>query len=543
MSLKNIFLLFGGLGFFLYGMKLMSEGMEKVAGAKMRKVLELCTRNRFVGMVVGLLFTAVIQSSSATTVMVVSFVNSGLISLVQAVGPILGANIGTTVTGLLVTLKLEDVAPLIIIAGVIMVSFSKKPMVQKAGEVILGFGVLFYGMGVMSSSMRSMGESEAVRNALMSLENPFLAVLAGFVITTILQSSSASTGILIAMASEGLLGLPICMYLLLGCNMGTCTSAMIASINGKKDAKRAAWVHMLFNVFAMLITVPILMIFMRPITGFFTGFIGSAGRQVAMANIIFKTIHVIILFPFAGLLVKLATLLVPGTDQKTEKYELKYIGQRDIFTPATVDFDITREIRRMGNIAKDNLQLAGEALIEMDTGKINQVLKTEERIDVLCNQITNYLVDIASKELPFSTAKNLAAYFHVVSDFERIGDHAENLAEFAQTRISENLEFSEKSLEGLRQMLDLTVMAVGYSIEMFAEDNMEHKQEIVRLENEVDDLEDRLQLEHMDRLAKNECSPRTAIYTEILSNLERASDHATNIAFAIHKQDRLKEMK
>lgn len=543
MNWTNIFLLFGGLGFFLYGMKLMSDGMEKVAGVRMRKVLALCTKNRFVGMIVGLLFTAVIQSSSAATVMVVSFVNSGLITLQQAVGPILGANIGTTVTGLLVAMKLEVVAPVFIIAGVVMVSFCKRPIVQKIGEVILGFGILFYGMDVMKQSMASMGESETVRKALASLQNPLAGVLAGFIITTVLQSSSASTGILIGMATEGLLGLPICLYLLLGCNIGTCTSAMIASINGKKDAKRAAWVHMLFNVFATVITVPVLMVAGDSIVEFFQMLSSDPGKQVANVNVVFKIIHVLILFPFAGLLVKLSTWLVPGDDRKAAKFDLKYIGKTDIFTPATVDFDITKEIRRMGKIARDNLQLAGEALLELDNNKINKVLKTESRIDVLCKEITDYLVSLASKELPFSTANNLAAYFHVVSDFERIGDHAENLAEFAEKRIAENLEFSEKGIEGLWHMLELTVTAVDYAIEMFAEENMEHKQEIVRLENEVDDLEERLQCEHVERLARNECTPRSAIYSDILSNLERVSDHATNIAFAIHKQEKLKESK
>ncbi len=541
MSWTNVFLLFGGLGFFLYGMTLMSEGMEKVAGAKMRKVLALCTKNRFVGTIVGLLFTAVIQSSSATTVMVVSFVNSGLITLKQAVGPILGANIGTTVTGVLVGLNLETFAPLFIILGVIMVTFCKRPMVQKVGEVILGFGILFYGMSVMKDSMSDMSKSQAFNSMLTSLQNPLAAVLAGLVITTILQSSSASTGIMIAMASKGLLSLPICMYMLLGCNMGTCTSALLASLNAKKEAKRTAMVHMLFNVFSTIITVPVLLIWGGPIASAIGATASDAGMQVANTNVIFKIIHVLILFPLAGLLVKTAQFLIPGDDKRAEKYDLKYIGSTDIFTPATVDYDITREIRRMGKIARDNLELSGQALLELDSSKINKVLKTEGRIDVLCREITDYLVSIASKELPFTTAKNLAAYFHVVSDFERIGDHAENLAEFAEKRIAENIQFSQKGIDGLKEMLSKTVTTVDYAIEMFAEENMEHKQEIVRLENEVDDLEERLQLEHVERLAKNECAPGSSIYSEILSNLERASDHATNIAFAIHKQEKLKE--
>ncbi len=538
MTISNILLLFGGLGFFLYGMKLMSDGLEKVAGSKMRKVLELCTKNRFVGLVVGFLFTAVIQSSSATTVMVVSFVNSGLISLGQAVGPILGANIGTTVTGLLVAMNLEVIAPVFIIAGVIMVSFCKKPFVQKLGDVILGFGVLFYGMDVMKGSMSTLKDSPKVIHALGTLTNPFLAVLAGFVITTILQSSSASTGILIGMASQGLLGLRVSMFLILGCNIGTCTSAMIACIGGKKDAKRTAWVHMMFNVISTILTMCILIPFGHPIADTILKFANyDQAKGVADANVILKIVQVVVMFPVMSYVVKLTYKLVRGEDKKATRFELKYIGPTSTTTPATVILDVTKEIRRLGRIANGNLRLASEVLVEPQEEKIKKVFEVEEQIDFLSRAITDYLVDVSQSSIPLEEAKNIAAYFHVVNDFERIGDHAENLAEFAQSRIDQDISFSEKGIEGLQEMTSKVIATVTYAIEIFAEENEEHLVEIVKLEDEIDHLEDKLQSEHIKRMAKNECSPRSAIYSDILSNLERVSDHATNIAFAIHKQD------
>ena len=268
MNLATVFLLFGGLGLFLYGMKLMSEGLEKAAGAKMRGILELFTKNRFIGMVVGILFTGIVQSSSATTVMVVSFVNSGLMNLQQASGVILGANIGTTVTGQLIAFDLSEIAPLFVITGVVMVMFSKRMNIKKIGEIVLGFGILFMGLSVMGDSMTSFKDSPYVIDFLRTLRNPVLAILAGFVITAVLQSSSATVGVIILMASQGLLEFGICPFLILGCNMGSCVSALLASLGGKKDAKRAALIHFLFNVIGSAVIFVILMTALTPLTNF-----------------------------------------------------------------------------------------------------------------------------------------------------------------------------------------------------------------------------------------------------------------------------------
>ena len=317
MRITTIFMLLGGLGFFLYGMKMMSEGLEKAAGAKMRSILEFFTKNRFIGMMVGIVFTAIIQSSNATTVMVVSFVNSGLMNLMQASGVILGANIGTTITGQLIAFNLSDIAPLIVIIGVVMVMFCKKQNVKKIGEVVLGFGILFMGLRIMGESMEAVKESPQILEFLSSLTSPFTAILVGFVITAILQSSSATVGIILLMVSQKLLAFDICPFIILGCNIGSCVSAILVSLSGKKDAKRAAMIHFIFNVIGSLIMFVILLIALEPITDALLAMSGgNLARAVANVHTLMKVFEVAMLFPFMGWIVKLTYKAVPGTDDE-----------------------------------------------------------------------------------------------------------------------------------------------------------------------------------------------------------------------------------
>ena len=339
MNLTVILSMAGGLGLFLYGMRVMSDSIERVAGAKLRRILEIFTTNRFTGILVGLLFTAIIQSSSACTVMVVSFVNSGLMTLTQAAGVIFGANIGTTVTALLVSFKLERIAPVILLAGVITVMFCKNQNLKKFGEIIVGFGILFMGLSSMSSAMSGMKESPFILSMFESLTNPFLAILLGLVLTAIIQSSSVTVSIMVLMANQGLLGLDICMYITLGCNIGACTSALLAGLTGKKDAKRAAMIHLLFNILGTVITYFILVFAMDQVLAMFVGMAGdNPGRIVAYAHMTFKIAQVIMLTPFIGPIVKLTYLLVPGEDRKIgyrENMQLKYIGDKVVLNPAT----------------------------------------------------------------------------------------------------------------------------------------------------------------------------------------------------------------
>lgn len=535
MSLATFFLLLGGLGLFLFGMKLMSEGLEKAAGARMRGILEFFTKNRFVGMLVGILFTAVVQSSSATTVMVVSFVNSGLMNLLQASGVILGANIGTTVTGQLIAFDLSEIAPLFVITGVIMVMFCKKLNVKKAGEIVLGFGILFMGLSIMGDSMSSLKESPYIVEMLKSLSNPVLAMLVGFLITAILQSSSATVGIVILMASQGLLRFEICPFLILGCNIGSCVSALLASLGGKKDAKRAAFIHFLFNVIGSVIIYIVLMFALEPFTAAMLRITGdNVARAVANTHTLIKVCEVIILFPFMGWVVKATYKLVPGNDRDTDAYELQYIGKGSMISPTTATVDVIHEIEHMGNLAIDNLKDGMEALCTLNEEKIARVYEVEKYIDFLNREITDYLVRANELDIPIADAKLMGGLFHVVNDIERIGDHAENFADSAKMRIADHVEMSDKSKDQLGDMMDMVVTILEYSLDMFTNRNQKHMQEILRLEDEIDEKEKKLQRSHVKRLTKNKCTPEAGmIFSDTVSGLERVADHATNIAFAI----------
>lgn len=536
MSSTMIISMLGGLGLFLYGMKLMGEGIEKVAGSKMKTILEWCTKNRLIGVIVGTIFTAIIQSSSAATVMVVSFVNSGLMNLMQAVGVIMGANIGTTVTAQIVAFDLDSIAPIFVITGVVMIMFFKNETVNKVGEVLFGFGALFLGMSLMKNSMAGIKDSVTVMKMISSLKNPLVAILVGLVITTILQSSSASVGILVTMAGSGLVELPMCFYVILGCNIGACTSAVLVGLTGKKDAKRAALIHLMFNIIGSIIMLLILLPFGGYVEHWINAISADPKRAVANTHTIFKVFQVIILFPFAGWIVKLTQWLVPGEDEQKEKYELKYISLDSAVSPAIAMIEVTNEIKRMGEIANYNLERSMEALMKGNKDIINEVFEREHEVDFLSRKITDFLVKI-NQMLPVSETKNIAGYYHVVSDIERIGDHAENIAEFAQTKLNESIEFSKVGAEELQHMFDVMNKEVKLALEAFTERNEEHLKEIMDLEDEVDDLEKQLQRNHVRRMSKNECSPKAAIFSDLISNFERVSDHATNIAFATFREE------
>lgn len=536
MSVTTIFMLLGGLGFFLYGMKLMSEGLEKAAGAKMRSILEFFTKNRFIGMIVGIIFTAIIQSSNATTVMVVSFVNSGLMNLMQASGVILGANIGTTITGQLIAFNLSDIAPLVVIIGVVMVMFCKKQSVKKIGEVILGFGILFMGLSIMGDSMTAVKESPRILNFLASLENSGAAILVGFIITAVLQSSSATVGIILLMVSQGLLEFTICPFMILGCNIGSCVSALVASLSGKKDAKRAALIHFLFNVIGSAIMFMVLLVAINPFTDmmlYISG--GSLARAVANVHTLMKVVEVAMLFPFMGWIVKATYRIVPGKDASDEdEYELLFIGDGSILSATTAVHNSICEIEHMGRVATQNLKLAMDALCTLNEEEIDTIYQMEEYIDFMNRKITDYLVKANEIILPLADEKLIGGLFHVVNDIERIGDHAENIADSAKVRIEHGVEFSEKALRQLQEMNAKSVKILEYALEMFRNRDYKHMQEILELEDEIDAMEKKLQNAHVKRLTKNKCTPEAGMmFSDTVSGLERVADHATNIAFAI----------
>ena len=541
MSFGTILTMAGGLGLFLFGMELMSDSIEKVAGARLRRILEIFTTNRFMGMIVGIIFTGIIQSSSACTVMVVSFVNSGLMNLYQAAGVILGANIGTTITSQLVSFNLSKIAPLILLVGVVVMMFTKKEKVRKVAEVVVGFGILFVGLSTMSQAMANMKNEPQVVNLLMSLKNPFLATLMGFALTAIIQSSSVTVSIVLLLANQDLLPLPITLYIILGCNIGACATAMLASMTGKKDAKRAALIHLLFNIIGTVIIYIALFVAGDQIVELIKSISADNGRFVANAHTLIKIAQVIMLFPFTSWLVKMTYLIVPGEDQKVgyrESYQLKYIGDKVVFNPATAVVEVIKELERMASLAEENLNRAMNALITLDEEDIEEVYEVEKNINFLNHAITDYLVKINQTTLPIEDLNSLGALFHVVNDIERIGDHAENVADAARQRKEEGISISKEAQKELGDMLEMVNKIIRYAVEMFAKSDESHMQEIVTLEDQVDEKERELQKKHVERLTKGECSPEAGmIFSDIVSGLERVADHATNIAFAITTEE------
>lgn len=545
MNLGILLSMAGGLGLFLFGMELMSDSIEKVAGAKLRRILEIFTTNRFMGMIVGILFTGIVQSSSACTVMVVSFVNSGLMNLYQAAGVILGANIGTTVTSQLISFNLSEYAPAFLLAGVVVMMFCKRENIKKIAEVVVGFGILFVGLSLMSDAMGALKDDPQIADMLMSLSNPFLATIVGFLLTAIIQSSSVTVSIVLLLASKDLLALPITLYIILGCNIGSCVTALLASMTGKKDAKRAALIHFLFNVIGTAIIYLVLFVAEGSVVQFLHSISSDNGRFVANAHTMIKIAQVVILFPFTKYLVKLACICVPGEDRKVgyrENYQLKYIGEKAVFNPATAVVDAIKELERMASLANENLIRAMNSLITLDEEDIEEVYEVEKNINFLNHSITDYLVKINQTTLPIEDLKSLGALFHVVNDIERIGDHAENVADAAKRRKEEGIPISKEAQRELGEMLDMVNKIIQYSIDMFIKSDEAHMQEVLELEDKVDAKEKELQRAHVERLTKGECTPDAGmIFSDVVSGLERVADHATNIAFAITAEEKEEE--
>lgn len=537
MDLSILLSLAGGLGLFLFGMRVMSDAIEKVAGARLRNILEKLTTNRFTGMLVGIVFTGVIQSSSACTVMVVSFVNSGLMTIYQAAGVIFGANIGTTVTSQLVSFNFSQVAPVILLLGVLITMFGKKGTLPKVAEIIVGFGVLFLGLNGMSSAMAGMKDVPQVVDLLASLRSPFLAVLLGTALTAIIQSSSVTVSIILLMANQGLLELPICLFIILGCNIGACTPALLASIPGKKDAKRAALIHLLFNVIGTVIMYVIFRIATDQVVDIIQSFSSDNGRFIANAHTTIKIVQVIMLLPFSKQIVDITYLLVPGTDEKVgyrDNFQLQYIGSKVVLNPATAVVEVMKEIDRMASLASENLNRAMNALITLDQEDIDEVYQVEKNINFLNHAITNYLVKINQTTLPIEDMRSIGALFHVVNDIERIGDHAENVADAATQRKADDVSFSKDALKELGEMMDMVNEIIRLSIEAFNTGSDAHFDEINQLEDHIDEKEREIQRNHVDRLSRAECSPEAGmIFSDIVSGLERVGDHANNIAYAL----------
>ncbi|MEX1377640.1 MAG: Na/Pi cotransporter family protein [Eubacteriales bacterium] len=529
----------GGLGMFLFGMKLMSDNLEKIAGSKLRNMLNLITKNRFLAVLVGTLFTALIQSSSATTVMVVGFVNASLMNLMQATGVIMGANIGTTITAWLVSVSipLKELAPMILFVGVIFIFFIQKQRTKTTGLVLIGFGLLFLGMAAMSDAMKPLRGMESFTNMLASFENPFLGVLAGAVLTGIIQSSSASMGILIAMAGEGLIGLQSAVFIVLGFNIGTCITAILSVIGANKTAKRAAFIHLMFNVIGSVVFILLIKVF--PIVPWVSTLAESTKVQLAYFHTIFNVSMTLLLLPFAGGLVYLSKKLIRGEEEKKEEKKLQFLENHMFATPTVLTAQIGLEVDRMAQMARDNIHNAIDAFLNQDEKLIKSVNDKEEVIDYLNHEISEYLVKANLMGLSETDSEYISRLFHVVSDIERIGDHAENIAEFATSRIERKTKYSDEAMEELKEYSALVYDIIDNALIAFKDpDDEETLNTVLALEDKIDKAEKKLRKLHIKRLKKNQCNARAGtIFIDILSNLERVADHSVNISTAINIDD------
>ncbi len=535
MDAKMLIMLGGGLGLFLYGMQMMGEGLERTAGNKLKKLLEILTNNRFLGVLVGAVVTAIIQSSSGTTVMVVGFVNAGLMTLAQAAGVIMGANIGTTITAQLIAFKLTDIAPIAILLGVGMLFFAKRKIFKHVGEILAGFGILFLGMDIMSGALEPLREVESFRNFMVSFKHPLIGVFAGFAITAIIQSSSASVGILQALAMQNLIGIEGAIYVIFGQNIGTCVTALLASIGTNVTARRAAAIHLIFNIIGTVVFLIILQLPFIPFLPFIKSLSpGDTVRQIANAHTIFNILATILLFPVAHYLVALARKVVRGQEKTVDEMHLHYLDERILETPSIAVVQVQKEIDRMGELAKYNYEQSMAAFFDKDENKVREVLEREKTINYLNHEITSYLVKISNLDLPVHDGKRISSLFHVVNEIERIGDHAENMVEYASYCIENKVAFSETALHELGDMNKLVLENVDDSLQALTSRDVSIAQRVEPREQEIDQMQEDLRQSHIERLNRQQCNPSAAIiYMDIIGNMERVADHASNIAYSV----------
>ena len=538
MDYVNIIVPFiGGLGMFIYGMQIMAQGLENAAGNRMKSMLEALTRNKFFGVLLGALITAVIQSSSATTVMVVGFVNAGIMSLNQAMGVIMGANIGTTVTGWLVSsvewakfLSPGNLAPVAIMLGVIVMLTGTRRSTKDISSIIIGFGLLFVGITTMSASVAPLQDSEGFRNLFITLgHNPFLGIIAGAVVTAVIQSSSASVGILQSLSAAGLVPFNAAVYIIMGQNIGTCVTAIMSSIGAKKTAKTAAVMHLLFNIIGTVLFSALAIVLFKvvfPTAG--NGMITQT--EISTVHTIFNIGTTVLLFPVSDLIIKMAKKLEREDDKDNDESKV-LLDERMLETPGIALQSVVSEIARMGNIVVRTADRAEEVMFSKDDRQIRKIREEEKTVDSLCSGITGYVVRLSSLSLNEKEHQHVASLLQTLSDMERISDYCENISEFAETLSDRKAEFSEKGTAELREMIRVCLDSYRYAAEAFAENNKEKALKVIEKESQADDLEIQLRSAHMKRLANNQCNTDAGIvYLDALVCLERISDHSRNIA-------------
>lgn len=537
---EHLFQFIGGLGMFLYGMNVMADGLQKAAGNKMKNLMGILTSNRFLAVAVGALVTAIIQSSSATTVMVVGFVNASILNLTQAVGVIMGANIGTTITAWLVSLQEmgsflqpEFLAPLIIGIGAFVMLFAKSEKKKDGAAIAIGFGVLFIGLSFMSDSIKEYRDAPVFVDAFRILgKNPVLGMVVGAVVTAIIQSSSASVGILQTLAANGLVTWNSAIFITLGQNIGTCVTALLSCVGANKTAKRAAVIHLLFNVIGAIIFGIVMFVVFFINKEWAASNINSV--EISAFHTIFNICNTILLFPFANRLVDLSGVFVKEDqveEQDEEKTMLRHLDERIFETPSFAVLNALLEVVHMGEVTYENIKKAFQAITQNDKTSIDEVYETEKTIDSMAKMISDYLLKINNLELNEDQHNLISDLFYTVSNIERIGDHAENLAELAEFKVNNNIRFSEGAGIELKEMIENVNQAVAYSIAARKNQELSLARKARDYEEAVDEMEELLRKKHIERLAANQCQPKAGVvFLDILSNLERISDHADNIA-------------
>ena len=537
MSVSGLLSLLGGLALFLYGMQMMSSGLEAAAGSKMKLILERLTANRFLGVLVGAGITAVIQSSSATTVMVVGFVNSGMMTLNQAVWIIMGANIGTTITGQLIALDVGALAPLFAFIGVAMVVFVKMPRAHHIGQIMAGLGVLFIGMEMMSSSMMPLRDSQAFVDLMTRFSNPLLGIAVGALFTALIQSSSASVGILQALATSGAISFSSSVFILFGQNIGTCITAVLASIGTSRSAKRATIIHLMFNIIGTVLFTILCILF--PLADLVASFTPDApAAQIANMHTIFNIVTTLLLLPLGNQLASLAVRILPEQpEENRDEMHLEYltpvqVSSKDgnLGASAIHIGQLQQELDRMLDMAQDNIETSFDAVLSRDSSLLTKAEKMESYLDFLNKEISKYISRLITYETNEQGSSIVSSYFTITGNIERIGDHAINICGYSKLLEERHIQFSAQAQEEICQMRDICLEALN-ALHQWEAGDLLWLTDVSALEQRIDDMTDLFRKDQLERMKAGTCSDEACIlYSELLTDFERIGDHVLNIA-------------
>ena len=540
MLFNSLVFFLGGIGLFLFGMKFMSDGLELSTGSRLRKVLELFTKNKYLGVVVGFIITTVTQSSTATTVMVVGFVNAGLLSLMQAVGVIIGANIGTTTTGLIIALNIHTIAPVCIFAGSALILFTKKKKFKHIGMVIAGFGILFLGMKVMSDAMKPLSELPQVIELFKFTANPLLGFLLGLMITAITQSSTASMGIILAAMSAGIItDMNQAIFILYGLNVGSCSTAVISSLGSSKNAKKAAMLHLTYNVIGISLFV-IITLLPFGFVDLIKGLTNNISNQFVYTHIIVNILMAVILLPVSKIIIKIVNWIIRGKDEVKADVDFEFIDEKALETPSLAVVQTYKEVERMAKMVIGNYILTKQIVLgqcENAENDAERIYETENTVNYLRGKIKNHIIKLNTKELEYIDVKVVASLNSVIGDLERVGNHAVNIVK-AYNRVSaENKAFPPEATDELNNMMANAEASLIKATDIFINGEWDQKEteEVKRLEELTDEQNEQYKENHITRLNKGQCDYATGVaFVNILIDLERIADHACNIAYSLY---------